>query len=136
MAKEASSASLSVMLIVADASAAVGWYSRALGAEVIWDLDGVAGLRLNGAPFFIHEAVTGRETEPSPTAINATTTRIEVFVDDPAALIEQAQRGGASDVQRPSNHRMPWGDHWQGAFTDPFGHRWSVGDRSPLEPHR
>jgi hypothetical protein len=27
----------------------------------------------------------------------------------------------------------PWGLHRQGSFTDPFGHRWSVGDRTPLE---
>jgi PhnB protein len=27
---------------------------------------------------------------------------------------------------------MPWGTHRQGGFRDPFGHNWSVGDRSPL----
>jgi hypothetical protein len=30
---------------------------------------------------------------------------------------------------------MPWGRHRQGSFTDPFGHRWFVGDRSPLGRH-
>jgi len=29
-------------------------------------------------------------------------------------------------------HQLPWGTHRQGGFTDPFGHKWSVGDRSPL----
>lgn len=128
-------ASLSVMLIVADGPAAAHWYTSALGAEVLWDLGGVAGLQLGGAPFFLHEAVAGKQSEPSPTAIAATTTRIEVFVDDPADLIERAARGGAIDVERPVNYEMPWGPHWQGGFTDPFGHRWSVGDRTPLEPH-
>jgi hypothetical protein len=28
--------------------------------------------------------------------------------------------------------RMPWGTHRQGSFVGPFGHRWLVGDRSPL----
>jgi uncharacterized glyoxalase superfamily protein PhnB len=29
---------------------------------------------------------------------------------------------------------VPWGVHRQGGFTDPFGHRWLVGDKSPLNP--
>jgi PhnB protein len=124
--------SLSVMLIVPDAGAAVRWYTSVLGAETLWDLHGVAGFQLDGAPFFIHEAVPGRKREPSPADIEATTVRIEVFVDDPGPLIERAARGGASEVEPPANHETPWGPHWQGGFTDPFGHRWSVGDRSPL----
>jgi uncharacterized glyoxalase superfamily protein PhnB len=30
------------------------------------------------------------------------------------------------------DHETPWGIHRQGGFRDPFGHNWSVGDRSPL----
>jgi PhnB protein len=30
---------------------------------------------------------------------------------------------------------MPWGVHRQGGFLDPFGHRWLVGDTSPLRRH-
>ena len=130
--------SLSVMLIVPDAEAAVRWYTSALGARELWDLHGVAGFHLDGAPFFIHEAVPGRRREPSPKDIDATTVRVEVFVDDPGVLIERAAQGGATEVDRPANHETPLGPHWQGGFTDPFGHRWSVGDRSPLNasaPH-
>lgn len=124
--------SLSVMLIVSDADGAVQWYERALGAQVLWDLGGVAGLHVAGAPFFLHEAVPGKTREPSPTEIGMTTTRIEVFADDPDALIDRAAGAGASDVERVCDHETPWGNHRQGGFTDPFGHRWSVGDRSPL----
>ena len=35
--------SLSVMLIVSDGNEAVQWYGSALGADVLWDLGGVAG---------------------------------------------------------------------------------------------
>jgi PhnB protein len=125
-------ASLSVMLIVSDAAAAVAWYTAGLGADLLWDLGGVAGLRLGGAPFFLHEAVQGRTSEPSPDEVGMTTTRIEVFTDDPAALLERASAAGATNVEPPIDHRAPWGIHRQGGFTDPFGHRWSVGDRSPL----
>jgi PhnB protein len=124
---------ISVMLIVADAHAAVTWYAKALGAGQLWDLDGVAGLHLDGAPFFVHEAVPGKKQEPSPTDVGLTTTRIEVFVNAPGDLIERAAQAGATDVEPVTDHDAPWGTHRQGGFTDPFGHRWSVGDRTPLD---
>lgn len=46
---------ISVMLIVPDAEAAVAWYKGALGATELWNLGGVAGLEIEGAPFFLHE---------------------------------------------------------------------------------
>lgn len=122
------------MLIVPDARAATEWYKTALGADMLWDLNGVAGLDLNSAPFFIHEAVPGRTSEPSPNDVGMTTTRIEVFLDDPEAVISRAAEAGATDVQPLTDHDAPWGVHRQGGFTDPFGHRWSVGDRTPLDP--
>lgn len=120
------------MLIVADAHAALTWYTQALGATTLWDLHGVAGLDLDGAPFFIHEAVPGKTREVSPKHAGLTTTRIEVFVEAPGDLIERAAQAGATDVQPLTEHDAPWGTHRQGGFTDPFGHRWSVGDRTPL----
>jgi PhnB protein len=134
VSEELPKSSLSVMLIVSDAASAVEWYMSALGADVLWELGGVAGLHLMGAPFFLHEAVPGRTSEPSPDEVGMTTTRIEVFVDDPGALIERASAAGATDVEPLEDHDAPWGIHQQGGFTDPYGHRWSIGDRSPLIP--
>ena len=125
---------LSVMLIVSDATAAVGWYRTALDAGELWNLGGVAGLHLHGAPFFVHEAVPGKTSEPSPTDVGVTTTRIEVFVDEPGRFIDRAAEAGATEVEPLTDHEAPWGTHRQGGFTDPFGHRWSVGDRTPLKP--
>jgi uncharacterized glyoxalase superfamily protein PhnB len=122
------------MLIVSDAESAVEWYMSGLGADLLWDLGGVAGLHLDGAPFFLHEAVADRARERSPADVALTTTRIEVFVSDPGALIERAAAAGATNVETLTDHQAPWGIHRQGGFTDPFGHRWSVGDRSPLAP--
>ncbi len=123
---------ISVMLIVPDGAAAVEWYRRALGASVLWDLGGVAGLEVGGAPFFLHETVDKNERERDPARAGLTTTRIEVFVDDPDAFIERALAAGASAGAAVTDHRTPWGTHRQGGFHDPFGHNWSVGDRSPL----
>lgn len=125
---------LSVMLIVPDAAAALSWYKAALGAGELWNLGGVAGLHIGGAPFFIHEAVPGRTAEPSPSDVGLTTTRIELFVDEPGGFIDHAAEAGATAVEPPMDHETPWGMHRQGGFTDPFGHRWSVGDRTPLKP--
>ena len=124
---------ISVMLAVADTPAAVEWYQRALGARLLWSLGSVAGLDIVGAPFFLGEpANNGWE---SPSKLGITSTRVEVFCDDPDAFIARALQAGAvaagdRDVIR--NHQRPWGTHRQGGFTDPFGHIWLVGDWSPL----
>ena len=57
-----------------------------------------------------------------------------MFVDEPDAFIERAVTAGATVGAPVENHQVPWGTHRQGGFTDPFGHNWSVGDRSPLHP--
>ena len=125
-------AAISVMLIVPDADAAVTWYKNALGAVELWNLGGVAGLQLDGAPFFLHENNPNNPDETSPGSVGVTSTRIEVFVDDPDALVRRAIAAGATPGADVEDHRTPWGTHRQGGFQDPFGHNWSVGDTSPL----
>lgn len=48
---------LSFMLAVPDTPSGVEWYINALGAHVLWNLGSVAGLEIEGAPFFLHETV-------------------------------------------------------------------------------
>jgi len=124
---------LSVMLAVVDTPTALAWYKRALGATELWSLGSVAGMEIAGAPFFIGEPE--RNGWESPTVRGTTTTRIEIFCDDPDAFIVRALEAGAvGSLDELRNHQMPWGTHRQGGFTDPFGHLWFVGDRSPLRP--
>jgi PhnB protein len=123
---------ISVMLIVPDAEAALAWYKGALGATELWNLGGVAGLEVDGAPFFLHEINPENSAETSPGRVGVTSTRIEVFVRNPDSLIERAIAAGATAGSPVTDHRAPWGNHRQGGFHDPFGHKWSVGDRSPL----
>ena len=126
---------ISLMLAVPDAPKAVAWYREALGATELWNLGSVIGLEIAGAPFFIGEpANNGWE---SPIKLGITTTRVEVFCDDPDSLIARAVTMGADgSIDRIRNHQAPWGVHRQGGFIDPFGHLWLVGDRSPLNRHR
>jgi uncharacterized glyoxalase superfamily protein PhnB len=123
------------MLAVENADQAVEWYKQALGATELWDLGGVAGLEIAGAAFFLGEpANNGWE---SPTRLGITSARIEVFCHDPDSLIARALAAGATGkLENIENHQRPWGIHRQGGFTDPFGHIWLVGDRSPLSSHR
>ncbi|MFT3891015.1 MAG: hypothetical protein QM730_05225 [Anaerolineales bacterium] len=131
MTKQTKEPVISVMLAVADTPSAVEWYKRALGATVLWNLGSVAGLEIAGAPFFLGEpANNGWE---SPSTLGITSARVELFCDDPDALIAHALEAGAiGSLDNIKNHQMPWGNHRQGGFTDPFGHIWFVGDRSPL----
>jgi uncharacterized glyoxalase superfamily protein PhnB len=119
------------MLAVSDTPAAVAWYQKALGGRIRWSMGSVAGLEIDGAPFFLHEPVQGRFA--SPKEIGTTTVRVKVFVDDPDGMIARAVEAGAvgGDIR---DYSVPWGNHRQGGFTDPFGHRWLVGDNSPLNP--
>src|SRR5688500_8112608 len=120
---------LSCMLAVSDTPMAVDWYGKALGARLLWSLGSVAGLEIGGAPFFLQQPVNN--TFSSPKDIATTTARVELFVDNPDEVIAQAVAAGAvGDPIR--DHVAPWGIHRQGGFTDPFGHTWLVGDKSPL----
>ena len=134
MTKQPQGPVLSVMLAVADTPTAVEWYKRALGATVLWSLGSVAGLEIAGAPFFLGEpANNGWE---SPAKLGITSTRVEVFCDDPDTVIARALEAGATgQLEDIRNHSAPWGIHRQGGFVDPFGHIWLVGDRSPLSRH-
>lgn len=122
---------ISLMLAVPDAAVAAEWYKQALGARELWSLGSVVGLEIAGVPFFLGQpAGNGWE---SPKTIGITTTRVEVFCDDPDAFIARAVEAGADGSLNPiRDHEMPWGIHRQGGFIDPFGHIWLVGDRSPL----
>jgi PhnB protein len=133
MASPAHETIISLMLAVPDTPAAVDWYQEALGASVLWSLGSVAGLEIDGAPFFLHQPV--QNCFDSPKEIGTTTVRVELFVDEPDEVMARAVEAGATgdDIK---NHITPWGTHRQGGFTDPFGHIWLVGDKSPLSHFR
>jgi len=126
---------ISVMLAVPDAAAALAWYKRALGATELWNLGSVVGMEIAGAPLFLGEpAQNGWET---PAKLGMPSVRIEVFCDSPDTFIARALEAGATgSLDRIQDHQMPWGSHRQGSFIDPFGHKWLVGDRSPLNRHQ
>ena len=78
MTTEAHPPVISVMLAVPDAAAAARWYAQALGATTLWDLGGVVGLTVAGAPFSLGEPENNGDF---PAALGSRTVRIEVFAD-------------------------------------------------------
>ena len=124
---------ISLMLAVPDAQEAAAWYERAMGATRLWDLGSVIGLSVDGAPFFLGQP-EGNRWE-SPGVLGLPSCRVEVFTDEPDGFVSRAVAAGADGDDLVREHEMPWGMHRQGGFTDPFGHRWLVGDRSPLQRH-
>jgi PhnB protein len=119
------------MLGVPDGPAAIEWYKKALGARELWRVGTgqVAGLEIDGAPFFLAEPANNGWN--SPKEIGATTVRIELFCDDPDTVVTRAVQAGATNPSM-EDHQRSWGLHRQGGFVDPFGHLWLVGDKSPL----
>jgi PhnB protein len=134
MPTQTSTPVISLMLAVPNTSKAIEWYRSALGAKILWSLGSVAGLEINGAPFFLHEPVENYFNTPNE--VGTTTVRIEMFAENPDEIISKALEAGAEgSINEIKNHQVPWGIHRQGGFTDPFGHKWLVGDNSPLIPH-
>jgi PhnB protein len=123
---------ISVMLAVEDTPTAVNWYKRALGATVLWSLGSVAGMEIGGALFFLGEPT--KNGWESPAKLGITSARVEVFCDNPDALVARALEAGAKgSLDDLKDHQAPWRTHRQGGFIDPFGHIWLVGDKSPLK---
>lgn len=82
----------------------------------------------------MHEPV--KKKFETPEAIGATTVRIELFTDNPDEIIDHAlKEGAAGNLGDIRDYEVSWGIHRQGGFTDPFGHVWLVGDKSPLNSY-
>jgi PhnB protein len=115
-------------LWVRDGPAAVAFYAQALGAVVEHRVDGpeatdvVAQLSVAGARFWVSTASEERHRF-SPDAIDGTTGRVLLVVDDPESLLRAAVAAGATQ-KSPVEEEHGW---LLGRFEDPFGHEWEVG---------
>ncbi len=117
-------------LVVKNASEAIAFYEKALGAVEIRRMpcpDGRlmhAEVQIGDSRLFLCDdfpeygscAVAPQGQEPSPMTIH-------MFVEDVDARFQQAVDAGAVVEMPPQN--MFWGDRY-GRFVDPFGHHWSI----------
>jgi PhnB protein len=124
--------SLTPMLTVKDAAAAITFYREALNAveEARFTAPSghvVAGLSIDGLQFFVADE-NPEAFNLSPRSLDGTTVRINLIVDDPDATAAQAIAAGASEIFPVAD--QPYGFR-QGRVADPDGHHWLIG--KPLD---
>jgi len=122
------STSITPMLTVRDAGAAIGFYVRAFGATEVSRLTTpsgqiVAEMSLDGAMFGVVDE-NPQAFNVSPESVGGTTVRISLVVDDPDTVAARAIAAGATEVF-PVNDQ-PYGMR-QGRVADPYGHHWLIG---------
>jgi PhnB protein len=124
--------SLSPHLVVGDAAAAIDFYVKAFGAEELGRVPGPDGrlvhaaLRVNGSTVLLNDdfpEMTGGKSM-TPTSLGGTPVTIHLTVTDVDAKFQRALDAGATVLQALEDQF--WGDRY-GMVSDPFGHRWSLG---------
>lgn len=120
--------SLTPMLTVKDASAAVESYRLAFGAAEGSRLQTptghvVAQMLLDGLEFYVVDE-NPDAYNLRPEALGGTSVRISLIVDDPDGATAQAIGAGATEVFPVDD--QPYGLR-QGRVADPFGHHWLIG---------
>ena len=115
-------------LIVDGGEAAIGFYSKVLGATERMHMPSPGG-RIGHAELELGDSVIMLADEHpdmgilGPRSVGGTPVMISVYVEDVDSVFERALAEGAKSV-RPVENQF-YGDR-TGQFEDPFGHRWSV----------
>ena len=120
--------SLTAMLTVNNASEAIEFYRKALGAAEVSRLKTptgqiVAEMSIEGQSFFVVDE-NPKAYNMSPKSLGGTTVRMSLVVDDPDAATQRALAAGASVVFPVAD--QPYGLR-QGRVQDPYGHHWLIG---------
>ena len=120
--------SLTPMLTVKDAGAAIAFYRNAFGAVEESRVTAptgqvVAELAIDGLSFFVVDE-NPAAFNLSPSSLDGTTVRMNLIVDDPDAVAARAVGAGASEIFAVAD--QPYGLR-QGRISDPDGHHWLIG---------
>ena len=115
-------------IVVAGAAAAIEFYKKAFGAEVIRQMPGPGGNVMHAEIRIGDSIVMLNDEFPDygalgPKSIGGTATTLHIYVNDADAFMDRAVKAGA-EVAMPLMD-MFWGDRY-GKLKDPFGHHWSV----------
>jgi PhnB protein len=119
--------SLTPMLTVKDALAAIDFYCRAFDAverERFTAPTGhvVAALAVDGLRFFVVDE-NPEAFNLSPRSLDGTSVRLSLIVDDPDAVAARAIAAGAEEIFPVAD--QPYGLR-QGRVADPDGHHWLI----------
>ena len=123
--------SVTPYLILSNASEAIAFYKKALGAEEVLRLDGPGG-RIHHAEIKIGDSRIMLADEHieiqalSPKTIGGSPVSIHLYDEDVDAAVARAVAAGAKLI-RPVADQF-YGDR-TGGIEDPFGHRWFIATR-------
>ncbi len=117
-------------LILDNASAAIDWYKKALGAEEKSRALGPDGkvihaeLQIGNSRVMLNDAMGGVK---SAKAMGGSPIGLWVYVEDCDALHKRAVGAGAQIAAGPMGQLQDqfWGDR-SGTVTDPFGYQWTI----------
>lgn len=120
---------VSAQVIVRNGRAAIAFYERAFGAQVIYQVGGtdalpdvVAELQVGGTTFWVSDEAPSVGNF-SPETLGGTTAKLLLRTADPAAVHARALALGAVDAG-PVKAAHGW---LIGRVVDPFGHVWEIG---------
>ena len=116
-------------LVLDNATQAIDWYKKALGAEEISRMVGPdkkimhAELRIGDSRFMLNDEMGGGK---SARALGGSPMSLWLYVDDCDTLFNRAIAAGAK-VHGPMGQLADqfWGDR-SGTFIDPYGFQWSI----------
>ena len=125
--------SLTPFIVFDDTAAAIEFYKKAFGAEVIMSMpapDGTimyAELQVGSARLMVGAPCpeTGGEKTKSAQALGGSPISFYVYVEDVHAAFTKAKTAGMVEKKAPED--MFWGDR-MGTLTDPFGLDWTVAE--------
>ena len=121
-------------IIVDRGVAALEFYVRAFGARELYRLAYADGTIAHAELEVAGNVIQLADEHPNlglfgPRKLGGAPSSLAFYVDDVDRVIARAVAEGA-ELERPVKDEF-YGDR-VGWLRDPFGHRWSVGDRSPL----
>ena len=128
MTKENAKAFFAPQLFINNGVNDISFYANAFGAVEHLHFsndDGslhVAELSIDGAIFHLHE-VTANPNLFSPEKHNGTTCIIGFFVSDVDAVMSNAIKAGATEINPAKDYEY---GYRQGEIEDPFGHHWLI----------
>jgi PhnB protein len=117
--------SVTPYLIVDNATKALDFYSRALGARETFRMPGPDGkiahaeIQVGDSRVFLCDETP--QAGKSPKTLRGSPVGIFLYTDDVDATYARAVREGATSKMPPTN--MFWGDRWS-QVVDPYGHEW------------
>ena len=120
-------------LIMNDASSALDWYAKALGAEILARAPGPDGkimhaeIRVGNSIIMLNDEMGGGR---SAKALGGSPASLWLYVDDCDALFKRAVAAGATVPPGPMGAPADqfWGDRC-GAIVDPEGYSWTIATR-------